>query len=201
MSAEHKLIIFAGPSGSGKTTIAHHLLRTIPKLSFSISATTRLMRPFEENGKDYHFLTNDEFKQRLENNEFIEYEEVYKGVFYGTLKSEIQRIWTAGGVPVLDIDVYGALNIKKNFATKALTVFVHPVSVDNIKARLKQRATESEESYLKRVHKAEEELGQAVFFDEIIYNEVLEDALIRAEEIVQLYISGQLDPAAKPPVI
>lgn len=192
MSHSKKLIILAGPSGSGKTTVAHHLLNTNTNLSFSISATTRTMRVSEENEKDYYFLTNDEFRQRLANDEFVEHEEVYNGIFYGTLKSELERIWSLHKTPILDIDVYGAINIKKNYAPQAITIFIHPVSVENIKNRLKQRATESEESYQSRIRKAEEELSKSIFFDEIIYNEDLESALKKADEITGLYLAGKL---------
>jgi guanylate kinase len=186
-----KMIILCGPSGSGKTTLAQHLLAKLPDLSFSISATTRPKRDGEIHGKDYYFLTTDEFKDKLAENEFIEYEEVYSGIFYGTLKTELHRIWDEKKVPVLDIDVIGAMNIKKNFAPTALAVFVHPVSIENIMSRLKQRATESKESFEKRVHRAEEELILAEQFDKIIYNDKLEPAMIKAQEYVNEYLSKE----------
>jgi guanylate kinase len=190
-----KMIILCGPSGSGKTTLAQHILAKLPNLSFSISATTRPRRDGEIHGKDYYFLSTDEFKNKLAENEFIEYEEVYSGIFYGTLKTELHRIWDEKKVPVLDIDVIGAMNIKKNFAPTALAVFVHPVSIENIMSRLKQRATESKESFEKRVHRAEEELSLAEQFDKIIYNDKLEPAMIKAQEYVNEYLSKEQKPA------
>ncbi len=183
------MIILCGPSGSGKTTLAKHLLNKMPNLSFSISATTRPKREGETHQKDYHFLSVDDFKVKIEESEFVEFEEVYNGIFYGTLKSELQRIWDEKRIPVLDIDVIGALNIKKNFAPAALAVFVHPVSLENIKSRLQKRATESAESYDKRIARAAHELSLAPEFDKIIFNDNLQDAL----EIGELYIKEYLD--------
>lgn len=188
MRKGNKLIILCGPSGSGKTTIAHHLLKEIPTLTFSVSATTRPLRGREEDGKDYHFLSVADFENRISEGAFVEYEEVYKDVFYGTLKSELQRIWNAEKVPVLDIDVVGALNIKNNYNPDTLTIFVHPVSVENLKHRLHKRATETAESFAKRIHKAEEELGMADKIDKIIYNDDLEKALVQAEEYIKEYL-------------
>lgn len=189
-----KMIILCGPSGSGKTTLAKHLLQNMPDLSFSISATTRPKRDGETDTKDYYFLSLDEFKDKLQENEFVEFEEVYSGIFYGTLKSELQRIWQEKKVPVLDIDVIGALNIKKNFAPSALAIFVHPVSLENIKKRLKKRATESAESFEKRIQRAEEELAVAPQLDEIIYNDDLEKALLETEYYVRQYLITDLKP-------
>lgn len=183
------MIILCGPSGSGKTTLAQHLLHKMPGLSFSISATTRPKREGEINGKDYYFLSVDEFKEKLKTGEFVEHEEVYSGIFYGTLKTELQRIWDEKRIPVLDIDVIGALNIKKNFAPTAFAVFVHPVNLENIKSRLKQRATESAESYEKRIKRAEEELNMAPRLDKIVYNENLQTALTETEQFVLQYLS------------
>jgi guanylate kinase len=187
MKAE-KLIILCGPSGSGKTTVARHMLGAMPGLAFSISATTRNMRPSEQDGKDYHFLTPDDFRSRLAKNEFVEWEEVYPGTYYGTLKTELERIWSEGKIPVLDIDVIGAKNIKKNFAPQALALFVHPMNIENIKARLGKRATESAESFAIRVNRAMEELNHAPEFDAIIYNDDLEHALEQAEKLIEDYL-------------
>jgi guanylate kinase len=187
-ASKKKIIILAGPSGSGKTTVAHHLIHLMPELSFSISATTRPMRVYEENGKDYHFLTDDEFRDKIDKDDFIEYEEVYAGVLYGTMKSELENIWKRGQIPILDIDVHGALNVKNHFAPQALTIFVHPVSIDNLKARLHKRATETEDSFNKRIHKSEEELNQAPKFDRIVYNDNLEDAFSKAELYINEYL-------------
>lgn len=183
-----KLVILCGPSGSGKTTVAHHLLAEMPQLVFSVSATTRQKRANEVDGNDYHFMSAEEFERRIAQDEFVEYEEVYKGTYYGTLKSELERIWQSQKVPVLDIDVIGAQNIKKNFAPQALAIFVHPVSLENIKHRLSKRNTESEESFAKRIKRAEEELDMAPSFDRIIYNDNLTHALQKAEEYIQQYL-------------
>jgi guanylate kinase len=183
-----KLVILCGPSGSGKTTVAHHLLAEMPQLIFSVSATTRQKRANEVDGRDYHFMSGEEFERRIQHDEFVEYEEVYTGTYYGTLKSELERIWQSKKVPVLDIDVIGAQNIKKNFAPQALAIFVHPVSLENIKQRLSKRNTESEESFEKRIKRAEEELDMAKGFDRIIYNDDLGHALQKAEEYIQQYL-------------
>jgi guanylate kinase len=188
MSTEKKLVILCGPSGSGKTTIAHHLLKIIPDLTFSVSATTRPKRGNETDGKDYHFLSVPEFEDKIAKEAFVEYEEVYKDIFYGTLKSELERIWQRSKIPVLDIDVVGALNIKNSFAPHALTVFVHPITVENLKHRLHKRATETEDSFAQRIHKAEEELNMAANFARIIYNDDLEKAMDKAVEYVSEYL-------------
>src|SRR5688500_4356237 len=166
---EGKIIILCGPSGSGKTTLAQHAIKNIRGLAFSISATTRPMRTGEKNGVDYHFISAEEFKDRIGSNDFIEWEEVYKGTFYGTLKQEIERLWAEDKTPVLDIDVEGALNIKKKYGRQVLALFIHPVSIENIKSRLSQRATETQESYDRRVKRAEEELDYAPRLDKVVY--------------------------------
>jgi len=186
---QHKIVILCGPSGSGKTTIAKHLLQMNPVLAFSVSATTRDKRHNEKDGKDYHFLSVEGFKNKIVEAAFVEFEEVYKDVYYGTLKSELEDIWKRGKVPVLDIDVIGATNIKSNYATNALTIFVHPISLENLKHRLHQRATESVESFSKRIQKAEEELNMAAAFEKIVYNDNLDNATAQASEFVQQYIS------------
>ena len=185
----HKIVILCGPSGSGKTTIAKHLLQMNPVLAFSTSATTREKRSDESHGKDYHFLSVEDFKSKIAEDAFVEYEEVYKNVFYGTLKSELEDIWNQKKIPVLDIDVIGATNIKTNYAPNALTIFVHPISLENLKHRLHQRATESTESFAKRIHKAEEELNMADTFEKIIYNDDLDKATDQANSFVNQYIS------------
>lgn len=186
-----KLIILCGPSGSGKTTIAHHLLEEISELSFSISATTRSKRPNEEHGRDYYFMSTEEFRERLNSDEFVEHEQVYENLYYGTLKSELERIWRDNRIPVLDIDVLGALNIKNNYAPDALVIFIHPVSLENIYQRLKKRATESAESFHKRVTRAEEELGLVDRFENVIYNDSLEKAMGQAEEYITNYLEDK----------
>lgn len=184
-----KLIIFSAPSGSGKTTIVRHLLKTFPNyLEFSISATSRPKRGVEENGKDYHYLTVEEFKQKIENKEFLEWEEVYAGTHYGTLKSEVDRIWAKGKHVIFDIDVEGGLNLKKIFGNKALSVFVMPPSIKILEERLNSRSTDSAESIARRVAKAEKELKTADLFDTFILNEVLEEAFVKAEKVVSEFI-------------
>jgi guanylate kinase len=186
---EGKLIIFSAPSGAGKTTIVHHLLETIPGLQFSVSACSRPKREDEQNGIDYYFVTVDEFKKKIQNDEFVEWEEVYKDNFYGTLKSEIQRIWSLNKHVVFDVDVIGGLNLKKQFGEKALAVFVMPPSIESLEERLKKRHTETPESIARRMGKAEQELKTADQFDKILLNENLKDAFAEAEKIVRNFIT------------
>ncbi|MBQ1818686.1 MAG: guanylate kinase [Bacteroidales bacterium] len=176
-----KVIIVSAPSGAGKTSIVKHVLDYLPELRFSTSATTRTMREGEVNGKDYHFLSVSDFKKGIERDEFLEWEEVYHNQFYGTLKSEIQRIWDEGKVVIFDVDVKGGLNIKKYFGDKALSIFVEPPTVQELENRLRKRGTETEESLRKRMEKAEYELSFAPQFDKVILNDNLDDA--RAEMI------------------
>ena len=183
--ASNKLIIFSAPSGSGKTTIVRHLLETFSnQLEFSISATSRPQRGVEENGKDYHYLSVEEFKQKIDANEFLEWEEVYAGTHYGTLKSEVERIWAKGKQVIFDIDVEGGLNLKKVFGTQALAVFVMPPSIKILEERLNSRSTDTPESIARRVAKAEKEIKTANLFDTFILNEVLEEAFVKAEQVV-----------------
>lgn len=180
-----KLIIFSAPSGSGKTTIVHHLLsKPELKLAFSVSATSRSMRPNEVDGKDYYFLSADEFRSRIAADDFLEWEEVYENQFYGTLRSEIDRIHAEGKHVVFDVDVVGGLNIKKQFGDDALAIFVQPPSLEELERRLRSRSTESEESLSKRVGKAADELEYANKFDVILVNDELEAAKREAEKLV-----------------
>lgn len=179
-----KAIIFSAPSGSGKTTLVHHLLKTNPDLGFSISAATRDKRGRkEQNGKDYYFLTPEEFKHKIDNDEFIEWEEVYAGNFYGTLKSEIDRIWSEGKNVIFDVDVRGGLNLKKYFGDKALAVFVKVPSLDVLKQRLNDRGTETEESLSRRLFKANFEMTFQDKFDVILLNENLDKSLAEAQRL------------------
>jgi len=171
-----KVIIVSAPSGAGKTSIVKHVLQYLPELRFSTSATTRTMREGEVNGKDYHFLSVDDFKKGIERNDFLEWEEVYRNQFYGTLKSEIQRIWDEGKTVIFDVDVKGGLNIKKYFGDNALAIFVEPPTIEELENRLRKRGTETDESLRKRVEKAEYELSFAPKFDKIILNDNLDDA-------------------------
>lgn len=184
------MIIFSAPSGSGKTTLVRHLLKTFPnRIDFSISATSRAKRGVEENGKDYYYLTRDEFMRRVENGDFLEWEEVYAGTHYGTLKSEVERVWSTGKAVIFDIDVEGGLNLKSQFGDKALAVFVMPPSIHILEQRLNSRSTDSKESIERRIAKAEKELETASLFDVSILNENLEAACIRAEEVVMDFLN------------
>lgn len=179
-----KAIIFSAPSGSGKTTIVKHLLANNPDLGFSISASTRDKRGrTEQNGKDYYFLTPEDFKKKIDNNEFIEWEEVYEGNFYGTLKSEIERIWAEGRNVIFDVDVKGGLNLKKYFGDKALAIFVRVPSLDVLKERLHDRGTETEESLSRRLFKAKFEMTFQDKFDVVLVNEKLDISLKEAQRL------------------
>lgn len=180
-----KVVIFSAPSGSGKTTIVHHLLAKFPQLQFSISATTRPIRGREINGKDYHFLTIEEFNRKIEAGEFIEWEEVYADRYYGTLKSELHRIWNAGGTVVFDVDVKGGVNIKKLLVDKALAIFVMPPSIEELRKRLESRKTDSLEDIEARIKLAEQEMTYSKYFDKIIVNNKLDDAIKEAEQLVE----------------
>lgn len=184
-----KLIIFSAPSGSGKTTLVRHILKTFPnQIEFSISATSRPKRGVEENGKDYYYLTPEEFKQRVANQEFLEWEEVYAGTHYGTLRVEVERIWAKGKAVIFDIDVEGGLNLKNQFKRDALAVFVMPPSIKILEERLHSRSTDSTESIARRIAKAEKELKTADLFDVFILNENLEEACSKAEEVVKDFL-------------
>jgi guanylate kinase len=184
-----KLVIFSAPSGAGKTTIVKHLLQQDLNLEFSVSATSREPRPGENNGKDYYFLSTEEFRKKINNGEFLEWEEVYKGIFYGTLKSEVERIRNAGKHVIFDVDVVGGLNIKKFYGNEALAVFVQPPSVEELKNRLQNRSTESEEKIKMRIAKAEQELAYASQFDIIIINDNLKFALKIVERKVAEFLN------------
>lgn len=186
-----KVIVLSGPSGSGKTTLAKKLLEKKSTLSFSVSATTRPARKNETNGKDYYFVNLHNFDQNISENKFIEYEEVYPGIKYGTLWSEISRINQAGQTPLLDIDVYGAISIKKEFNQNALLVFIHPGSTETLKKRLKARNSESEKSYNTRINKALEELKFVDHFDKIIYNnDTLDKSFNELNKVVNAFLQN-----------
>jgi guanylate kinase len=183
---EGKLIIFSAPSGSGKTTIVRHLLAKYSNLGFSISACTRDRRGRNEvHGKDYYFLTPEDFKTRIDNNEFVEWEEVYPGGYYGTLKSEIERLWASGKHVIFDVDVKGGLKLKEYFQERALAIFVKAPSEEAIKERLMSRGTETEDSLSKRLFKVKFEMSFQDKFDVILVNDDLEAALAKAEELVE----------------
>lgn len=180
------LIVLSSPSGGGKTTLAKHLFGLYPQIKFSISATTRSMRPGEVNGKDYFFLTKNDFKQRIQNNELVEYEEIF-GNYYGTLKSEVAKAIDSGEVLIFDVDVLGALSIKKHFPEESLLIFIAPPSIEILEARLRNRQTESEEQIRTRLARAEMELSKKELFDHIIINEDLESSKLKIEEVAHKY--------------
>jgi guanylate kinase len=183
------MIIFSAPSGSGKTTIVRHLLQRFPVLEFSISATSRAPRGHEQHAKDYFFLTAEDFALRVQHDEFAEWEEVYPGLCYGTLKAEMARIWNKGHVILFDIDVQGGLNLKKAYGEHALAVFVRPPSLDALRQRLAHRATDSPETIQRRLDKAAHELSFAPGFDIELVNDDLETAKRQAEQLVTTFLN------------
>lgn len=184
----NKVIIFSAPSGSGKSTIVSHILKLHPEMEFSVSATSRAPRGQERNGIEYHFFTADEFRKMIAEDKFVEYEEVYAGSFYGTLKSEVQRIWDKGHVIIFDVDVKGGVNLKKYFGDKALSVFIQAPSVEELRKRLIARGTDSTEAIAKRVAKASEEMTYADKFDYILVNDDLQKAYAEAEKVVDDFL-------------
>lgn len=185
-----KLVIFSAPSGAGKSTLVNYLLPQFPELSFSISATSRSPRGQEEHGKDYYFLSSEEFKHRVAQDELLEWEEVYAGTYYGTLRSEVERIWAQGKVVVFDIDVVGALNLKKQFGDRALALFVQAPSVEVLEQRLRGRATDSEEKIQQRVAKATVEMARAPEFDKVVVNDDLDTAKAEALAILKNFLGA-----------
>jgi len=184
-----KAIIFSAPSGAGKTTIVKEVLKTDIPLKFSISACSRSERYGEENGKDYHFLNVKEFKQKIDRNEFIEWEEVYKNNYYGTLKSEIDRIWKSENHVIFDVDVIGGLSLKKYFGENALSIFINPPSIEILFDRLNQRGTDNESSIKERMYKAKTELTYKNQFDMVIANDNLNFAVQKTIKIIKSFIS------------
>jgi guanylate kinase len=184
-----KLIVVTAPSGAGKTTIVHHLLKTFPSLAFSVSATTRSKRANEQEGKDYYYINVSRFKELIAENAFLEWQEVYENQFYGTLKREVERLWADGKQVVFDIDVKGAINVKKAFPDETLTIFIKPPSEAILVERLKKRKSESEESLKKRIKKATFELSFEGEFDKVLVNDDLATALRQAENIVSDWFS------------
>ena len=188
---QEKLVVFSAPSGSGKTTIVRHLLtvETLP-LAFSISATTRAPRGKEINGKDYYFLSVEEFKERIEQGHFLEWEEVYPNQYYGTLKSEVVRLWQSGKAVLFYLDVVGGLAIKRQFPKQTLAIFVQPPNLETLIERLKNRKTEDQIALNKRIDKAPAEMAQAKFFDAILINEDLEQAFEKATSLVSNFLNS-----------
>lgn len=181
---QDKIIIITAPSGAGKTSITRYLLGKYPELAFSISAATRSPRAHEVNGVDYYFLSLEEFQEKIRNNDFVEWEMVYEGKYYGTLKSEIQRIWDNEQVPLLDIDVKGAIHVQQQFPQTSLSIFIEPPSVDELRKRLESRGTETEESVNARVNKASYEISFKHHFNHSIINDDLEVACRNTEDVV-----------------
>jgi guanylate kinase len=184
------VIIFSAPSGAGKTTLVKHVLQSGLPLAFSVSACTRPMRQGEACGHDYYFMTVSEFREHIDRGDFAEWEEVYEGSYYGTLSSEVDRIWASGRHVLFDVDVKGGLMLKKKFAAKALSIFVEPPSVEELERRLMARSTDSEEKIRQRVAKAEYELSFAPQFDRIVVNERLENAQKEAIDLIKEFIQG-----------
>lgn len=188
MSSDQRLVILTAPSGSGKTTIVRHLLQAMPELSFSVSACTRSPRAGETDGVNYFFITADDFCERIARDEFAEYEMVYEGKYYGTLKSELQRIWNESRFPLIDIDVHGALRLKQVYGASALTLFIQAPSMEELERRLRFRGTETEATLRERLGKAEHELSFAPQFDRILVNDQLEQACLEAENLVSGFL-------------
>ena len=180
----NKLIIVTAPSGAGKTTIVHHLLKTFDNLAFSVSATNRACRPHETDGIDYYFLSTEDFQAKVAAGAFLEYEEVYDHQYYGTLRSEVERLWALGKCIIFDVDVKGACNIQKAYPDEALSIFIKPPSKDILMERLTNRKTETPESLRKRIARATEELTYEPRFNQVIVNDVLAEALAQGEQIV-----------------
>jgi len=189
MADQGKLIIFSAPSGSGKSTLVHYLLDQVPGFAFSISATSRAPRGAEKEGVDYYFLSAASFKERVERGEFLEWEEVYEGTYYGTLNSEVARSWEKGDAVAFDIDVVGGLNLKKQFGDRALALFIQAPSVEELERRLIDRGTDSPEKIKQRIDKAAWEMTQAEGFDHIIINDDLDRAKAEAKELLKAFLS------------
>jgi guanylate kinase len=187
-SPYHKILIITAPSGAGKTSITRQLMKKFPQLSFSVSAATRSARGEEKDGTDYYFISLEEFKRRIVDDEFIEWEMVYEGKYYGTLKSELERIWKLNKIPVLDIDVKGAIHVQQEYPINTLSIFIEPPSIDELKNRLNSRGTENEEAIQARINKASYEISFKEQFNEVIVNDNFEKACATAEVLVKKFI-------------
>lgn len=190
--AHGKIIIITAPSGAGKTSITRYLLQKYPKLSFSVSAATRSPRGNEQNGVDYYFMSVEDFQRHIQEEDFIEWEMVYEGKYYGTLKSELERIWQLGKVPMLDIDVKGAIHVQQQFPGNSLSIFIEPPSVEELKKRLQSRGTETEDTLQTRVNKASYEISFKHSFDEVILNDQLEKACDETEAVILTFLGDSL---------
>lgn len=180
----HKIVILTAPSGAGKTSITHFLKERFSQLCFSVSCATRSKRPNEVDGEDYYFITEEDFKKKIKEHAFAEWEMVYEGKYYGTLKKELERIWALGKVPILDIDVKGAIHVEDEYPINTLSIFIEPPSIEALKNRLISRGTETSESLEARISKSAYELSFAQHFDKVVLNDNLEQACARAEEIL-----------------
>ena len=189
ITSKNKVLIFSAPSGSGKSTIVNHILGLHPEIEFSISATSRPPRGQEKDGVEYYFLSVEDFRSRIEADKFVEYEQVYEGRYYGTLKSEVQRIWDKGHVIIFDVDVKGGVNLKKYFGDKALSVFIQAPSVEELHRRLIARGTDTPEAIAERVAKAAEEMTYAPKFDVVLINDNLDKAYAEAEKMVDDFLA------------
>ena len=185
-----KMIVITAPSGAGKTSITRHLMKVFPQLSFSISAATREPRQNERNGVDYYFIPVEEFQKKILDEELVEWEMVYEGKYYGTLKSELRRIWSKELIPVLDIDVQGTIHVQKEYPVNSLFIFIKPPSIEELKRRLESRGSEDKESLHARISKAAYELSFVNQFDHVIENKDIETACKEAEEIVKTFINN-----------
>lgn len=191
LGSDGKVVIVTAPSGAGKTTLVHHLLQRFPTLEFSVSACNRNRRPGETDGRDYYFISTDEFLERVRNEEFVEFEEVYPNTYYGTLKSELERIWSKGNVALFDVDVRGGLALKVKYDENALSLFIKPPSIDALHERLKNRNTETAEKIRMRMEKATYEMEYEERFDKIVLNDTLQHAKETAEEAVRQFLEKQ----------
>lgn len=194
---EHKIIIITAPSGAGKTSITRYLLNKYPQLSFSISATTRSVRGNEQNGIEYYFISVDAFQQKIAEDAFIEWEMVYEGKYYGTLKSELERIWSQGKTPVLDIDIKGAIHVQQQFTKNSLSIFIEPPSVEELKKRLESRGTETPENIQTRLSKAAYEISFKDQFNKIIVNADLVKACAETETVIKEFLGNKLNGEIK----
>lgn len=190
--AHGKIIIITAPSGAGKTSITRFLLQKYPKLSFSVSAATRSPRGNEQNGVDYYFMSVEDFQHHIQEEDFIEWEMVYEGKYYGTLKNELERIWQLGKVPMLDIDVKGAIHVQQQFPGNSLSIFIEPPSVEELRKRLESRGTETEETLQTRVNKASYEISFKHSFDEVILNDQLDKACNETEAVILAFLGDSL---------
>jgi guanylate kinase len=188
LASQGKLIIITAPSGSGKTSITRHLISKYPQLAFSISATTRLPRGDEKDAVEYYFMSVDEFRKKIDQKSFIEWEMVYEGKYYGTLKSELERMWIAGQIPMLDIDVHGAIHVQEKFEGDCLSIFIQPPSVEELRRRLESRGTETPESLATRVNKASYEMSFSHQFNKTILNDNLEKACAETEQVIKDFL-------------